>query len=124
LGERRMDVRLLGGSLFLTCTLMTQALWAAAIHSGDSLPNLPERPVIKAAALYLIELNTRRILLDKNATQRLPPASLTKIMSALVALGAGPLQEVGKIDRRAIVHHSSYHFRAGEVFLLRDLVTA
>ncbi|HEX6532166.1 MAG TPA: D-alanyl-D-alanine carboxypeptidase family protein [Nitrospira sp.] len=119
-----MDLRLLGGSLFLTCTMMTQALWPAASHSGDSLPNLPERPVIKASALYLIELNSRRILLEKNATQRLPPASLTKIMTALVALEAAPLQEVVKIDRRAIVHHSSYHFRAGEEFLLRDLVTA
>ena len=45
-------------------------------------------------------------------------------MTALVALESAPLQQVVKIDRRAVVHHSSYHFSAEEQFLLRDLVTA
>ncbi len=45
-------------------------------------------------------------------------------MTALVALESAPLQEVVKIDRRALVHHSAYNFRPGEEFLLRDLVTA
>jgi D-alanyl-D-alanine carboxypeptidase (penicillin-binding protein 5/6) len=119
-----MDVRLLGGLLLLTCTLMTQALWPEAGHGGDPLPNTPERPVIKASALYMIELTSGRVLLEKNATRRLPPASLTKIMTALVALESAPLQEVVKIDRRALVHRSSLNFQGGEEYLLRDLVTA
>ena len=82
------------------------------------------KPSIKASALYLVELKSGRVLLEKDAARRLPPASLTKIMTALVALESAPLQEVVKIDRRAIVHHSSYQFRPGEEFLLRDLVTA
>ncbi|THJ25433.1 MAG: D-alanyl-D-alanine carboxypeptidase [Nitrospira sp. CG24E] len=86
--------------------------------------DLPARPSIKASALYLIELKSGRVLLEKDATRRLPPASLTKIMTALVALEAAPLQDVVKIDSRALVHHSSYNFRPGEEFLLRDLVTA
>lgn len=45
-------------------------------------------------------------------------------MTALVALDAAPLQEVVKIDGRSLVHHSSYNFRSGEEFLLRDLLTA
>ena len=45
-------------------------------------------------------------------------------MTALVALESAPLQEVVKIDGRAVVHHSSYHFQAGEQFFLRDLLTA
>ncbi len=83
-----------------------------------------DRPVIKASALYLVELKSGRVLLEKDAAKRLPPASLTKIMTALVALESAPLQEVVKIDRRAVVHHSAYNFRPGEQFLLRDLVTA
>jgi D-alanyl-D-alanine carboxypeptidase (penicillin-binding protein 5/6) len=62
--------------------------------------------------------------LEKNATRRLPPASLTKIMTALIALESAPLQEVVKIHPRSIVHHSSYNFRPGEEFILRDLLTA
>jgi D-alanyl-D-alanine carboxypeptidase (penicillin-binding protein 5/6) len=45
-------------------------------------------------------------------------------MTALVALESSPLQEVVKIDRRALVHPSSLKFQPGEEFLLRDLLTA
>ena len=83
-----------------------------------------DRPVIKAAALYMVELKSGRVLLEKNATRRLPPASLTKIMTALVALESAPLQQVIKIDSRALVHQSSLKLQAGEEFLLRDLLTA
>ena len=83
-----------------------------------------DKPAINAASLYLVDLKSGRVLLEKDATRRLPPASLTKIMTALVALEAAPLQEVVKIHPRSIVHHSSYNFRPGEEFLLRDLVTA
>lgn len=90
------------------------------VFAGDT----PDRPVIKASALYMIELQSGRVLLEKNPTRRLPPASLTKIMTALIALESAPLQEVVKIHPRAIVHHSSLKLHAGEQFLLRDLVTA
>ena len=83
-----------------------------------------ERPVVKAAALYMVELQSGRVLLEKNSTRRLPPASLTKIMTALIALEAAPFQQVVKIDRRALGHRSSLKFQAGEEFLLRDLLTA
>ena len=117
-----MARRLQGGLLFTAILTSTFALPFAA-HATESV-NARERPVIKAAALYMVDLTSGRVLLEKNATRRLPPASLTKIMTALVALESAPLQQVVKIDRRAIVHHSSYDFKAGEEFVLRDLVTA
>jgi D-alanyl-D-alanine carboxypeptidase (penicillin-binding protein 5/6) len=86
--------------------------------------DLPARPSLKASALYLVELKSGRVLLEKDATRRLPPASLTKLMTALVALEAAPLQEAVKIDSRALAHRSSLKFQAGEEFLLRDLLTA
>ena len=92
--------------------------------STSSPKILPARPSIKASALYLVELKSGRVLLEKNPTRRLPPASLTKIMTALIALESAPLQEVVKIDRRALAHQSSLKFQPGEEFLLRDLLTA
>jgi len=91
---------------------------------GVRAEDLPARPSIKASALYLVELKSGRVLLEKDATRRLPPASLTKIITALVALESAPLQQVVKIDSRALVHPSSLKFQAGEEFLLRDLLTA
>jgi len=107
------------GSLVLGMA-MTTMLCAVDIRAEE----LPAKPSIKASALYLVELKSGRVLLEKNPTRRLPPASLTKIMTALVALESAPLQEVVKIDRRALVHQSSLKFQPGEEFLLRDLLTA
>jgi D-alanyl-D-alanine carboxypeptidase (penicillin-binding protein 5/6) len=116
--------RLFGRTLFVMWAMMAPGVWPGAGQAEDSLLNSPARPIVKASALYMVELNSGRVLLEKNATRRLPPASLTKIMTALVALESAPLQEVVKIASRAVVHHSSYSFRPGEEFLLRDLVTA
>ncbi len=74
--------------------------------------------------MYLVDLKSGRVLLEKNATRRLPPASLTKVMTALVAMEAASPQQVVQVDRRALVHRSSLKLHAGEEFLLRDLLTA
>lgn len=108
-----------GMSLAVSLTV-TVMLCAGDIHAGD----LPARPPIHASALYLVDLKSGRVLLEKNAARRLPPASLTKIMTALVALEAASLQEVVLVDRQALVHRSSLKLQHGEQFLLRDLLTA
>lgn len=120
-----MGKRLRSTSLLIAMVMMASAsLPCAAPAQGTGPSTPPDRPIVKAAALYMVELTSGRVLLEKDATRRLPPASLTKIMTALVTLESAPLQEVVKIDRRAVVHHSSYKFQPGEEFLLRDLVTA
>src|SRR6476659_11472417 len=118
-----MNGRLLGRALLVAWAMMAQAaVWPGPALTEDSFSNLPDRPVVRASALYLVELQSGRVLLEKNATRRLPPASLTKIMTALIALESAPLQEVVKIDARALSHRSSLHFQSGEEYLLRDLV--
>jgi serine-type D-Ala-D-Ala carboxypeptidase (penicillin-binding protein 5/6) len=120
-----MNGRLRNTTLLVVMVILGAApLPCVARAQAPGSSGTPDRPVVKAAALYMVELKSGRILLEKNATRRLPPASLTKIMTALVALESAPLQEVVKIDSRAVVHPSSYHFRSGEEFLLRDLLTA
>jgi D-alanyl-D-alanine carboxypeptidase (penicillin-binding protein 5/6) len=106
--------------LFFVGMAVTVILCGVDVRAQDP----PAKPSIKASALYLVELKSGRVLLEQDAARRLPPASLTKIMTALIALESAPLQEVVKIDRRALVHPSSLKFQAGEEFLLRDLVTA
>lgn len=120
-----MERRLQGRSLLVATFLMAVTFLPCVASAEETeLAHPQPRPVIKAAALYMVELKSGRVLLEKHSTRRLPPASLTKIMTALVALDAAPLQEVVKIDGRSLVHHSSYNFRSGEEFLLRDLLTA
>jgi serine-type D-Ala-D-Ala carboxypeptidase (penicillin-binding protein 5/6) len=115
-GPSRTGALLAALALAATCT---------GEHVGSSAAGPPpEPPSIQAAALYLIELKTGRVLLAKDAARRLPPASLTKIMTALVAMETAPPQQVVQIDRRALTHRSSLQLQAGEQFHLRDLVAA
>ena len=99
---------------------MSILLCAVEVRAKD----LSTKPLIKASALYLVDLKSHRVLLEKNAGRRLPPASLTKMMTALVALEAASPEQVVRIDRRALVHRSSITLHPGEQFLLRDLLTA
>ena len=71
---RRLEQR---RSLFVGLLLMAMICGAGA---HDVLAeSAPARPSIKASALYMVELKSGRILLEKDATRRLPPASLTKV---------------------------------------------
>ena len=108
------------GGLLVIGMAVTVMLSSVDVRAED----LPVRPSIKASALYLVELKSGRVLLEKDATRRLPPASLTKLMTALVAMDAATPETVVRVDRRALVHRSSLKLHPGEEFLLRDLLTA
>lgn len=108
------------GRSFVVSMAVTVMLCGVDARAED----IPARPSLKASALYLVELKSGRVLLEKDAKRRLPPASLTKLMTALVAMESAALQQVVQVDRRALVHRSSLNLRAGEQFLLRDLLTA
>lgn len=108
------------GGLLVVGMAVTVMLSGVDVRAED----LPVRPSIKASALYLVELKSGRVLLEKDATRRLPPASLTKLMTALVAMEAATPEQVVRVDRRALVHRSSLKLHPGEEFLLRDLLTA
>jgi len=94
---------------------------AASAIDGE----IPTKPPIKASALYMIELPSGRVLMEKNADRRLPPASLTKVMTVLVALESAPLQQIVHIEPRALNRRTpTLELRPGEQFLLRDLLAA
>jgi serine-type D-Ala-D-Ala carboxypeptidase (penicillin-binding protein 5/6) len=112
----RGPIFLMVALIFVPCEVMAER----TVSGGG-----PDRPSIKASALYLIDTQSKRVLLQKNATRRLPPASLTKVMTALVALQSVSPHQIVRIDRRAVVGRPP-HLRLlpGEQFLLRDLLAA
>lgn len=119
-----MDGSLRNYRRIVAVSLMTLLALPNNIIAEDRPLTIPDRPVINAAAVYLVELQSGRVLLEKNATRKLPPASLTKIMTALVALETASPDQVVQVDRRALMHRSSLKLHPGEQFLLRDLLTA
>lgn len=70
--------------LYLVCfslvftSLISSASWAAA-------PIIPSPPQLAAKSWLLIDAQTGHIITEHNADERLPPASLTKMMTAYIA---------------------------------------
>ncbi len=105
--------------LFLVISVLLQykpAVWAAeSVCSGA--------PTLTAEAAVLLEARTGQVLFDKNAGQKRPPASTTKIMTALLALEGGDLRQVVTVSPEAAsVGEASLDLRAGEKLTLEELV--
>lgn len=82
-----------------------------------------EKPAVSAKSAVLIEYQTGKVLYAKNADKQLPMASTTKIMTALLALEEGNLEDMVTISRRAAnVEGSSMYLREGEKISLSDLL--
>jgi D-alanyl-D-alanine carboxypeptidase (penicillin-binding protein 5/6) len=82
-------------------------------------------PQVQARAAVLMDAETGQVLFAKNAHQPLPPASLTKIMTAIVVLERCELDAGVKASQRAVnAKASSMHLRVGETVKVRDLLYA
>ena len=98
----------------------TRHILSAAEASGP----LPWRRV-PAHSILLKELNSGRVLYEHDSGKRLSPASLTKIMSALVILEHGKLDELVTVSPAAARAHKTHlRLKAGQVFKLNDLLKA
>lgn len=80
---------------------------------------------VSAKAAVLIDASDDSILYSKNADSRLPMASTTKIMTALVALEYGDLDQSYLIPDAAVgIEGSSIYLVRGEKLTLRELIYA
>ena len=80
---------------------------------------------LSARAAVLYEPETKSFLYEKNCDLRLPMASTTKVMTALVAIERGDLGEYVEIDSRAVgTEGSSAYLKEGEIITLEELLYA
>ncbi len=78
---------------------------------------------VSSSAAIVIEASTGRVLFADNADERMPMASTTKIMTALVALENGKLSDTVKIPNEAVgVEGSSIYLKKGEKLKLEELL--
>lgn len=94
------------------------------VKSDDSI--LYREPTINSEAGLLIEVNSGKILFDKNATKQMNPASTTKIMTAILALENCTLDEKAKVSKNAIAlvpsGYTTARLVAGEEISIKDLL--
>lgn len=78
---------------------------------------------LSAKSSILIDADTGRIIYEKNAHEKMPIASTTKIMTALIALEKGNLDDKVKVADESIgVEGSSIYLKPGELITLKDLI--
>lgn len=62
----------------------------------------PDQPAVESASAIVMELSTGTILYEKNITDKHYPASITKILTTLIALEHSDLNEVVTFSKEAI----------------------
>lgn len=100
--------------------------WAAVIFMfGLFLPakKAEAAPSVNAKAYVLMEASTGRVLLENNRDEKLPMASTTKIMTCLLAVEKGNMDDIATIPKEAVGQEgTSIYLREGEQVLFSDLV--
>jgi len=91
--------------------------------NAEESPQTP--PSLSAQSALLMEAESSSVVCEKNAHSRLPMASTTKIMTALVALELAAPDTVISVDKRAIgTEGSSIYLCEGETLTLEELLYA
>ena len=107
---------------------ITAALLAAIVMfslSGNAQAAEPERDTVDVSAggVMLMDARTHKVLYAKTAHEKLPMASTTKIMTAILAIEAGNLDALVTVPQEAYgVEGSSMYLRLGEQISMRDLL--
>lgn len=83
-------------------------------------------PAILCNTAVLIDAKTGAILAEKNANQKMYPASLTKIMTAILSIEMGELSDVIKVDDDTPYEIQGSHIalEPGEIMTLNDMLYA
>lgn len=79
-------------------------------------------PNLTALAAGSYDLTTDQYLLQKNIDQRLPMASITKIMTAIISLEHQKSDDRYLVSKAALVGEDSMGVQEGEIFSLKDLL--
>ncbi|WP_080874332.1 D-alanyl-D-alanine carboxypeptidase family protein [Oceanobacillus timonensis] len=104
---------------------MRFVLWVVIIiFSLLSFPTHGHAAVdVSAQHAILIEKSSGRVLFEKNAEEEASIASITKIMTAIIAVESGKMNEKATVSRNAIyTEGSSIYLEQGEKMTLNDLV--
>lgn len=96
-------------------------LFALLLPLHSALAQAPPR--IQAEGAVLMDARTGQLLFEKNAYKSLAPASTTKIMTAIIAIESGRLDEKTTISKNAAsTNGSTMHLEEGQVITLRELL--
>ena len=81
--------------------------------------------VITARSLFALDLKENKVIMAKDEHLRLPPASTTKLMSAILVIENSKLDKEVVVSKKAMnTEASKAYLKEGERYLTRDLLKA
>ena len=101
-------------------------IWSRILSVLFCVPSFADGNVtVSAKSAILLECSSGSVLFEKNADERLPMASTTKIMTALVAIEKCPLDRIVTATSVSCgIEGSSIYMREGEKFTMEELLYA
>jgi len=113
-----------GGAVGIPASVRPPDAGSASVRGGRGAGSgVPDPPSVTADAAVLMDWRTGCVLFAKNAYRRRPPASTTKILTAVVILENARLSERVKVSRNAAwTPGSSMPLREGQVLTLGELL--
>lgn len=105
------------------CLILPAGLTYAAPATAAERFKVEPAPSGWAGAVAVIDWRTGELLYARNAYQRRDPASTTKVLTALLAVERGRLDDLVRVSRRAArTPGSSMRLKEGDVYSLHDLL--
>ena len=85
--------------------------------------NLFKDMLVEGKASYVLDMATGKALFQKNADETLPLASITKVMTALIAREKGSDSQIVTISAQALATDGESGLVEGERWALKDLIS-
>ncbi|MEO6457746.1 MAG: D-alanyl-D-alanine carboxypeptidase family protein [Chloroflexia bacterium] len=117
-----MSARLMARALILLSVLLLFIQTISAPVSALPLAQSAVEPQISARAAILVEYPSGRIIYQKGAHQQLAPASTTKILTAILAMERGNLNEAVSVASEDMIRGSKMGLKSGEKQTMHNLL--
>ena len=109
--------------LSVSCLLAGVSISKVCYGAEDQTDKNPEPDSLYATAAVLMDGDTGRVLYEKNGDDILPMASTTKVMTLIVALEKGNLDDIVNVSSYAAsMPDVQLGIRADEQYVLKDLL--
>ena len=100
----------------------TSPQWQLYPSQVATVSQLAQRPNPTAKAALLVDVDSKTVIFERQMNVRLPQASTTKIMTAVLVLEQGRLEDQVTVPANLQVEGSSMGLQPGEKLSMRDLL--
>ncbi len=103
--------------------LLPLILFSSFFGFGKLAIASPEPPVVAGEGMMLMDAETGKIIASKNANMKLPPASTTKVLTALLTLENSKLSDIVTVGKNPpFAEGSSIALKEGDQYTVEELL--